>query len=126
MLEIARTYAPDYQCREDEDYDSMMANGGEPFACGSPITSYTFFVLFNIFVFQIYINLFVAIMIDAFLGQSNQMSLPVNEDMIQEFIQIWSRYDPEATGYMLISDLDEFIEKLAKSNEARGLVILHE
>jgi len=82
MLEIARTYAPDYQCREDEDYDSMMANDGEPFACGSPITSYTFFVLFNIFVFQIYINLFVAIMIDAFLGQSNQMSLPVNDDMI--------------------------------------------
>ena len=65
-------------------------------------------------------------MIDAFLGQSNQMSLPVNEDMIQEFIQIWSQYDPEATGYMLISDLDEFIEKLAKSNDARGLVILHE
>lgn len=51
MFEIARTYSPEYQCREDEDYESIKANGGEPFACGSPILAYTFFILFNILVF---------------------------------------------------------------------------
>ena len=46
----------------------MMANGGEPFACGNPLISYTYFTLFHILVFQIFMNLFIAIIIDAFLG----------------------------------------------------------
>ena len=50
MFETAKAYAPNYQCREEEDYDTMMANGGEPFACGSPIVSYVFFVMFNLMV----------------------------------------------------------------------------
>ena len=37
MFELAKTYSETYQCREDEDYASMMKNGGEPFACGSPL-----------------------------------------------------------------------------------------
>ena len=68
MFETAKSYAPNYQCRENEDYDSIMANGGEPFACGSKFMSYAFFILFNLLVMQIFINLFVAIIIDAFLG----------------------------------------------------------
>ena len=126
MFEIARPYAPDYQCRDDEDYESMMANGGEPFACGSPLASYIFFILFNIFVFQIYINLFVAIMIDAFLGQSQEMNLPVQPYQISEFVRIWSQYDPDATGFIAIEDLDGLIKALASSKESQNLVILHE
>lgn len=68
MFDLARTYSPEYQCREDETYETMMANGGQPFACGNPVVSYVFFVLFHIIVFQIFVNLFIAIIIDAFLG----------------------------------------------------------
>ena len=71
MFDLARNYDPMYQCRENEDYDSMMQNDGEAFACGSPLASYTFFILFHILVTQIFINLFVAIIIDAFLEQTD-------------------------------------------------------
>ena len=32
-----------------EDYELMMANGGEPKGCGSALYAYTFFIGFNIF-----------------------------------------------------------------------------
>ena len=39
MFDLARTYSETYQCREDETYSSVMANGGEPFACGQPVVA---------------------------------------------------------------------------------------
>ena len=50
MFDLAKTYSPTYQCREDETYETMMENGGEPFKCGSPIAAYIFFILFMILV----------------------------------------------------------------------------
>ena len=68
MFDFARDYSPTNQCREEETYETMMENGGEPNACGSPVVSYLFFVAFHILVFQIFVNLFIAIIIDTFLG----------------------------------------------------------
>ena len=67
MFDYARSYSPQYQCRENEDYASMM-KFGEPKICGSALYSIPFFIVFNFLVFQVFINLFVAIIIDAFLG----------------------------------------------------------
>ena len=122
MLDLAKTYSPTYPCRENETYESMMINGGEPFDCGQPFASYFFFVLFSIIV-QIFLNLFVAIVIDAFLGQTDHFNLPVQKYSLQEFVNIWSRYDPNATGFINVSDLDDFIVDLTKSQESRLLVI---
>ena len=104
----------------------MMENGGEPFACGSPVVSYIFFVTFHIIVFQIFVNLFVAIIIDTFLGQTDHFKLPVQKYSIQEFVVLWSKYDPDATGFIRIQDLEKLLMDLAKSNEGRELVILHD
>lgn len=71
MFDYAKAFSPQYQCREEEDYESMMANGGEPKACGTALYSYLFFILFNFLVFQIFISLFVAVIIDAFLMQTD-------------------------------------------------------
>ena len=79
--------------------------------------AYTFFVLFHILVSQIFVNLFIAIIIDAFLGQSNQFNLPIEPYSLYEFVNIWAKYDPEATGFISIHDLEPFIIDLANSNE---------
>ena len=99
--------------------------GKEPFSCGNPITSYIFFIAFHILVFQIFMNLFIAIIIDAFLGQTDHFQLPIQKYSIQEYVQIWSKYDPEATGFIEIKDLEDFIEDLTKSSEGKELVIMH-
>ena len=119
MSELARGPSHTYQCREGENYESMMANGGEPFACGSPITAILFFITFQILVFQIFVNLFVAVIIDAFLGQTDHFNLPIHKYSVQAFVEIWSQYDPEATGYIGIDQLDAFILDLVNSSEAR-------
>lgn len=124
MFDLARTYSPEYQCRENETYETMMENGGEPFACGNPIVSYIFFVLFHILVFQIFVNLFIAIIIDAFLGQTLQFQLPIKKYSLYEFCNIWSKYDPEATGYIDIDDLDSFLKDMSESSEGREIVVL--
>ena len=125
MFDLARTYSETYQCREDETYSSVMANGGEPFACGQPVVAYTFFIIFQILVSQIIVNLFIAIIIDAFLGQSDQFDLPISPYHLYDFVEIWSRYDPEATGFISIHDLEQFIIDLASSPEGFNLVIFH-
>ena len=67
----------------------MKENGGDSYACGSPIASYTFFIVFQILVSQIFVNLFIAIIIDAFLGNSDHFNLPVQKYSIAEFVNIW-------------------------------------
>ena len=101
----------------------MMSNGGEPHSCGSPLLSYTYFVIFSI-VFQIFLNLFIAIIIDVFLGQSEQEKIAIQKYSLQEFVNIWSIYDPDATGFIKISDLENFIVDLTKKSESKKLVIL--
>ena len=68
MFDLARTYDINYQCREGDTYELVMENDGEPFDCGSPFVTYLFFTLFNILATQVFLNLFIAIIIDTFLG----------------------------------------------------------
>ena len=126
MFDYARTYSPTYQCREDEDYWSMMANGGEPMACGNAFSAYAFFIIFNILVFQIFINLFVAVIIDAFLGQTEHFNLPLHNYAIEEYINIWAEFDPLGSGFIDIQDLERFVIRLAEHREACELIIMHE
>ena len=64
--------------------------------------SYVFFVLFQILVTQVFINLFMAIIIDAFLGETDHFKLPIQPYALYEFQKIWSEYDPEATGFISV------------------------
>ena len=70
MFELAKTYSSTYQCREIEDYQSIMENDGEAFKCGSPLVAYGFFIFYQILLSQILINLFIAIIVDGFLGNA--------------------------------------------------------
>ena len=124
MFDLAMPYSPTNQCSDDETYESVMANGGVTNGCGSPFFSFFFFLTFQVLVSQIFVNLFIAIIIDAFLGQSDQFKLPVSVYSVYEFTNLWANYDPEATGFISIDDLESFIIDLAES-EGRQLVIFH-
>jgi len=76
-------------------------------------------------VYQIFVNLFVAIIIDTFLGQTDHFKLPIQKYSIHEFVQIWSKYDPDATGFIPITDLEHLIIDLAQSRDSCEILILH-
>ena len=81
--------------------------------CGSPLIAYTFFYSFNVIVCQIFLNLFIAVIIDAFLGQSEALGQPVNQSDINEFIEAWQDFDPDGTGSIDCFNIEKFIFKLA-------------
>lgn len=73
MFDSARSYSILNQCVADESYEAIVARGEDPAefmspkGCGSSV-AIGFFVLFQILVGQIFLNLFIAIIIDAFFG----------------------------------------------------------
>ena len=72
----------------------------QPDACGSPLVAYIYFYSFTVIVSQIFLNLFIAIIIDSFLGQSDAFSLPVTQLDIDEFREVWKEFDHDAVGYI--------------------------
>lgn len=100
MLEAAWQDNILFQCTPGETYESIVAAGRDPNdwrgpnGCGSATISYLFFSIFQILVCQIYLNLVIAIIIDAFTGVSKASQLLVNDALIDDFVRIWSEFDP--------------------------------
>ena len=85
--------------------------------------SYSFFVIFQLLVSQIYLNLVIAIIVDAFSSVIASAKVPVNEDLIDEFIRCWAKYDPEATYFIPIEKLDHLLEDLCKAESCKDLFV---
>lgn len=75
-----------------------------------------FFGIFQLLVSQIYLNLVIAIIVDAFTSVIAAGKLPVTEDLIDEFVRCWAKYDPDATSFISIENLNNLLEDLCKSN----------
>ena len=92
-----------------------MANGGVPNGCGFPFLAKCYFIAFQLIVSQIFLNLFIAIVIDAFSHKSEEMALPVHSMDIFYFGEVWSKFDPNATGFIPLVKLEEFILELSQT-----------
>jgi len=99
MMDANRPRSILFQCNEDPDYNSILANGMMADGCGNSF-AVPYFYSFTLVVSQIFLNLFIAIIIDSFLGQSDAFALPVNQNDIDEFCDCWQHYDPDARGYI--------------------------
>ena len=62
-------------------------------------------------------NLFIAIVIDAFSNKSETAKLPVQAHDLNIFMDIWSHFDPTSSGYIGVPKLEEFLIELAKNHE---------
>jgi hypothetical protein len=45
---------------------------------------------------QVFLNLFIAIIVDTFFGQNEKENMPATELTIAAFVKIWSEFDPTA------------------------------
>lgn len=91
MFESAKGNSILYQCVEDESYESIIARGGDPTdhnstrGCGPTYITFSFHILYQVIVSQIFLNLFIAIIIDSFFGQNDIANLPVHDRAIETF-----------------------------------------
>lgn len=73
MFDSSQSFSILYECKEDEDYYSIIARGDDPEdvygpkGCGNGF-AVVFHILFQVIVSQVFLNLFIAIIIDAFFG----------------------------------------------------------
>jgi hypothetical protein len=52
---------------------------------------------------MIFLNLFIAILIDCYVGTTEAFNLPVKNYEFDIFIEYWSNFDPKATGYIALN-----------------------
>ena len=120
MFESSRVYSIQYQCVEDEDYYSIIEAGRNPEdidgprGCGTGF-AIAFHLLFQVIVSQVFLNLFIAIIIDAFFGQATSGALfeKFQERTFEGFQRCWASYDKTASGYISTVQLESLIIDLA-------------
>ena len=72
-----------------------------------------------------FINLFVAVIIEAFLGTAEIFSSPLQKYHIDEFTRVWKLYDSLAVGFIQLTELDNFIYELSRSQEGSEMIGLN-
>ena len=66
MFDCARERGITFQCVNDPSYEEIIANGGEPNGCGSQVSAFLYFISFMVIVSFIFLNLFIAIILEGF------------------------------------------------------------
>ena len=111
MYDLARGKEPLFDCKENPTYDDYVNNNKETVGWGS-ISSIIFFVSFILVVTLIFLNLFIAIILQGFNSTNQKSNLIISQESLEDFADKWSKYDPNATGFILIEDFRILIEEL--------------
>lgn len=79
--------------------------------CGSPTYGPVFFYSFFILIFAVFLNLYVAAILDTYSSSSVGGDL-LTPAKFQSYRQIWQQYDPNGTAYISTAALSVFVSQL--------------
>lgn len=91
----------------EEDYMGQP-NGN----CGIPWLAILYFMSFILLTFLIIINMYIAIILENLSQAHQQDEVGITDDDLEMFYAQWERYDPDATQYILYSELSDFVDNL--------------
>jgi hypothetical protein len=100
MFDSARPQNIMFQCETDFGYEDYAEANFTTNKCGPTALALFYFISFQIIISQIFLNLFIAIIVDSFLGQAESAMLPVQPIDIDAFCDTWKEFDGEAKGYI--------------------------
>lgn len=101
-METLRQREVNFDCDPSPTFESIQANNGVPNGCGSGF-SYLYFVLFTLIVSIIFLNLFVAVILNGFTSSNEEEGISKFKEKIEKIKKIWQYYDPEATGFISVN-----------------------
>ncbi|CAB4069624.1 CACNA1D [Lepeophtheirus salmonis] len=96
--------SPDVECDEESE------EAGNPAGCGS-IIAYPYFISFFIATSFLILNLFVAVIMDNFDYLTRDWSI-LGAHHLDEFVNLWSEYDPDAKGCIKHMDVVQLLRKI--------------
>lgn len=71
--------------------------------------AYFYFISFHLIVTTIFLNLFIAVILNGFINSNEEESFEIIKGHIAKFKQLWQQYDHEATGFMDVNDLENLL-----------------
>ena len=89
-------------------------------ACCGEMSIYLYFYSFTLIVSFVIFNLFVGVVLEAF--ENSEEGEILNPEDLEHFTNIWADFDPDATWYISINDLQKFVLSLEPPLGFRGLV----
>lgn len=116
MFDTARSNSVLFQCDQTFSYKDIALNNNEVNGCGMPGFAKFYYILYQIIVSQVFLNLFIAVVVDTFIGMKRSHNLPVTQLDIDIFVDLWKKYDPMATGYIETENFELFLEDLCAAD----------
>lgn len=98
-----------FQCVTNPSYADYEENGHKPVGCGQPVLGLIFFFSFVILVSLIFLNLFIAIILQKYTETQDNRETVFNPELSENFRDTWAQYDPDATGFLPITRLKSFL-----------------
>lgn len=127
MHAVSRSHSLLYQCDDafdprssPEAFEEFLANGSEPNSCGSGVIAVTFFVFFQLLIVLLFLNLFVAIILQGYIENQQKDRTIISLETKDLFRDIWSRYDPYARGTIHTRHFRKFMRQLGERDPQLG------
>jgi hypothetical protein len=76
--------------------------------------SYFYFVSFQIAGAYIILNLFIAIILESYQKTELEADMRIGDETIAVFIKHWKELDPDASGYIIVQDLEILLRRLSE------------
>ena len=99
------SYTPG-MCGFDDGEGCVPING-----CGSS-TAFPFFTSFTLFVTFVFLNLFIAVILEGFSESGDEAEAKVTDEHLQQFYEMWEEYDPNMTRFIRTQDMEALMQRL--------------
>lgn len=100
-------------CIQNPDFDDFVKAGNEPIGCGVPWAAY-FFLSYILVIMLIFLNLFVAVILQGFEETDQKNSRKFNAETTDQFRDAWARFDPKGTSFIKKQDFSKFMLTLGE------------
>eukprot|EP00347_Sterkiella_histriomuscorum_P005312 403357086 len=105
MVDTTRQATAIFDCDDtDFEYQRYQQNGEQAYGCGSN-AGFIFFTSYFLVVPLIFLNLFIAIILQGFEDMNQKEMILIKEDQLEQFRNAWAIYDPNGTGFIGIQEL---------------------
>ncbi len=106
---IVRTPSIKFQCIHNPSYEDYANAGNNTVGCGLPLAGEFYFVSYILVVTFIFLNFFIAIILETFQNTNQETFQVLNNDLQDHFKEVWSKYDPEALGFIEVMEFTDFL-----------------
>lgn len=93
-----------------QDYETMKVKGIQ--GCGNSLAAFIYFISFMIVVSFIFLNLFIAIILESFNSSQTEEGLQVGQRTIDKFNDIWVKFDERGKGFINVKKFPALLEKI--------------